>query len=100
MRRFKWLVPIILIIALALVFTLSVAGAPPNIGMSVAPSFAVTWSALAGGGGAMHSNSYILLTTVGQPVGGGLSSASYRLQTGYWAGVWPYRNIMVPLIEK
>jgi hypothetical protein len=101
MRYTRWIVPIILIAALLLAFTVSIAGAaPPTVGTSVAPPFAVTWNVLAGGGGVMHSSSFILMSTLGQPAVGNMASASYFMQTGYWAGAWPYRHVLVPFIEK
>ncbi len=46
----------------------------------------VSWRVVAGGGGRMESAGHTLLDTVGQPVVGGMDSAGYRLEMGYWRG--------------
>ena len=66
----------------------------------MAPPLSLTWTVLAGGGGIMQSESYIVMPTLGQPAIGTMTSASYILQTGYWAGAWPWQSRWLPFIEK
>jgi len=89
-----------MIVALALIFTVTVASAAPPDTTTAAPGFSITWDVLASGGRAMHSDSFILIGTVGQPAIGNMASASYKMQTGYWAGTWPYRHTMLPFLGK
>jgi hypothetical protein len=50
------------------------------------PAYAIRWSTIGGGGGAVQSAHYRLGGTVGQAVIGASSSSNYRLGAGYWYG--------------
>lgn len=100
MRYLKWLVPILLVVALLLIFGLSMAGAAPATAPPPTPGFDINWDVVSSGETVMHSSSFILVSTSGQPAIGNMSSASFKLQAGYWGGVWPWRNILLPFLGK
>ena len=52
-----------------------------------ASGFDLWWHVIAGGGGRSTSASYAVSGSIGQPAVGGLSSAGYRLSTGFWPGI-------------
>jgi hypothetical protein len=47
-------------------------------------SYAITNSTLDAGGGSGNGGSYRLESSIGQPDAGGLTSARYRVQGGFW----------------
>ena len=96
MRYLKWLVPILLVVALLLIFGLSMAGAAPP----PPPGFDIDWDVVGSGETVLHSDSFILVSTSGQPAIGNMSSASYKLQAGYWGGVWPWSHTLLPFLGK
>ncbi len=55
----------------------------------MAPSgFDIRWDVVANGGNTMRSNSYIMQSTTGQNAVIEMSSTHYRLNNGYWRGMW------------
>lgn len=68
---------------------------PASAGYRLARS---TWGAAAV---ERSSAGYRLLSTLGQPsMIGSLTSASYRLTSGYWAGYRPLRQVYLPLVLR
>ena len=100
MRFTRWLIPIAMIVALALILVATVASAAPPDTTAPGPTYSIAWDVLASGSQTMRSDSFILMGTVGQPATGNMASSSYMIQTGYWAGVWPYRHTLLPFLGK
>jgi hypothetical protein len=63
-------------------------------------SYAIKWDTLAGGVGSLQSASYVVNSTIGQPVIGFETSTSYQLGSGYWYGVTEQYAIYLPLILR
>ena len=61
-------------------------------------NYAIDWSVVAGGGNTMSSTSFTLKSTVGQPVVGEFSSASYAVQNGFWQNLFNKFSTYLPLI--
>ncbi len=51
-----------------------------------AQNYSVDWYVIASGGGEMSSTNFNVNGTVGQPIIGTSSSASYIVESGYWVG--------------
>lgn len=56
-------------------------------GAQVSSNFDLWWSALTGGGGVRQSTTYLVQDSLGQWPAGSASSATYRLESGFWPGV-------------
>lgn len=59
----------------------------------------ISWSVVAGGGNTMSSANYTLKSTVGQPVIGNFSSASYEVANGFWQSIFNTLKTFLPLIQ-
>ena len=69
----------------------------------VSPNFDLHWSLLDSGGSTRRSASAQLLDAMGQWAGGSASSASYRLESGFWLGAayeLPGHKTYMPLIIR
>jgi hypothetical protein len=71
-----------LLIAEILGATMLVAG----VVAASADVLAVRWYAITGGGGRSSLANYVVHGSAGQPAAGTISSAGYRLSSGFWAG--------------
>jgi len=49
--------------------------------------FDLGWHIITSGGGQSASTDYVIGSSIGQPVVGGLSGGSYRLEAGFWPGI-------------
>ena len=70
---------------------------------SAAPdvSYSITWYTVDGGGGASTGSGYTLTGTAGQPDAGTLTSLSYTVAGGFWAGVTnALHNLFLPLVRR
>ncbi len=54
-----------------------------------AQSYQIDWWVIGSGGGHSQSSSFQLDGTIGQPIVGSSSSASYRVDAGFWVGAAP-----------
>ena len=54
---------------------------------------------IGGGGGHSEMGDYVLDSTVGQPVTGGVDATPYGLRAGFWCGAGEYR-IYLPLVLR
>ena len=52
-----------------------------------AQNYQIDWYVIGSGGGTSQSASYQLSGTIGQPIAGSSSSASYTVEAGFWVGV-------------
>ena len=53
---------------------------------AMAQNYQIDWYVIASGGGEMSSPSYNINGTIGQPIVGTSSSASYIIESGFWVG--------------
>ena len=60
----------------------------------------ISWYALGSGGGPTGSDTYALNVTVGQPIVRSGASPSYRVTTGYWAGVPVEHHVYLPVVLR
>jgi len=64
-------------------------------------SYAIKWDVIAGGGDSFaQSASYVVNSTIGQPVIGPDASTSYQLSSGYWYDVTKRYAIYLPLVLR
>ncbi|UCC79633.1 MAG: hypothetical protein JSW64_15435 [Candidatus Zixiibacteriota bacterium] len=56
---------------------------------ALAQNYQIDWYVIASGGGQMSSTNFNVNGTVGQPIIGTSSSASYTIESGYWVGAAP-----------
>jgi len=62
------------------------------------PQYAITWSAITGGGGVTSNSSFILQGSIGQPLAGGpLTGGNFSLTAGFW-GVAVVQTPGAPLL--
>ena len=54
---------------------------------------------IGGGGGRVEGGNYVLNGTVGQAVGGGITSDPYELCAGFWCGMGVYK-VYLPLVVR
>jgi len=54
--------------------------------VAAAQNYQIDWYVIASGGGEMSSTNFNINGTVGQPIIGTSSSASYIVESGYWVG--------------
>jgi CSLREA domain-containing protein len=79
MNRQRFLMAAVGLVLASLVITVVLAA--PQAG------FDLGWYAIPGGGGRASSAYYTVDGSVGQPAAGGLSSADFRLDAGFWPGI-------------
>ena len=86
-RRFFLLLLLFLLLLAALpaIFNLQLPTATAESGETAV--FDLSWDVVASGGATMSSDSFLLLSTTGQPAVGEVSSSSYSFLSGYWAGI-------------
>jgi hypothetical protein len=60
----------------------------------------LAWHVFAGGGGSIRSTTYAAKATMGQPFVGSKASSSYRVDTGYWAGVPVQHRAYLPVVVR
>ena len=63
-------------------------------------SYAIRWDVIAGGDGSAQSASYVVNSTIGQPIIGPDSSTSYQLSSGYWYNVTERYTVYLPLVLR
>jgi hypothetical protein len=56
----------------------------------------IDWHIIAGGGGRVHSSSYIVDSTLGQPVAGGVAGEHHQVGSGYWGDLGPPASLPTP----
>ncbi|HBY97019.1 MAG TPA: hypothetical protein DEP84_24245 [Chloroflexi bacterium] len=106
MRYLKALAPFFLMAVLLYGTGLFASAAPPPAEpagpLMASPSFDLSWDVVeAGGGNTMTSVSFTLLSTTGQPaITNELSSTSYKLISGYWAGASPWSRLFLSLLRR
>ena len=101
----------VLALLLVVTFTVILGGilflvaAPPSSFAQAEPDMApngfdIRWDVVANGGSTMHSSSYIMQSTTGQNAVIAMSSAHYKINNGYWGGMWErLKRIFLPLIR-
>ena len=63
--------------------------------------FDIRWDVVANGGSTMHSSSYIMQSTIGQNAVVAMHSAHYKVNNGYWTGMWErLKRIFLPLYRR
>ena len=76
----------------------SFAQAEPDM---AANGFDIRWDVVASGGNTMRSSSYIMQSTTGQSAMNAMSSAHYKVNNGYWTGMWEcLKRIFLPLYRR
>lgn len=106
MRYLKALTPFVLMAVLLYGTGLFASAAAPPVQsldpLMVSPSFDLTWDVVeAGGGNTMTSASFVLHSTTGQSaIGSEMSSRSYVLISGYWAGASPLSRLFLPVLRR
>jgi hypothetical protein len=103
MRKKRFIIPFLLVAGLAAaglllgLLVLDVQASPD----ATSPNFSLTWEVIASGGSVMTSANYIASQTVGQPVIGQVSSANYRLQSGYWVAISDFfHRVFLPFLTR
>jgi len=99
---------LLIVVALTVIlgsFLFLVASPPSSLaqtGPDLAPNgYDIRWDVVAGGGNTMRSSSYIMQSTTGQNVAIPMSSAHYKINNGYWMGMWErLKHISLPWIRK
>ena len=77
------------------------ADSPDGFVLEFAPSVDVPWSVLGGGAARMAGGEFVMLSTVGQPaISTELSSADYRVTSGFWAGAPPWLRTLLPALWR
>lgn len=100
-KRLAWLAFILMTVLAGGWLFLSLASSPATAEpLPSSPSFSITWDTVANGGATMSSESFILLSTTGQPIAGEMSNSNYSLASGYWTGIDFIRELFLPLIQK
>jgi hypothetical protein len=72
-------------LAVALVYLLATLVLTGVVVAQVSDNFDVSWSAIAGTGGARESAEYQIQDTLGQSAAGSSASANYGIESGFWA---------------
>ncbi|UCC53231.1 MAG: hypothetical protein JSV68_04530 [Anaerolineaceae bacterium] len=98
-KRFGSLLLAILLLLTIVWFVINLAVGQAAAGTGHMAAFDLSWDVVASGGRTMSSDSFILLSTTGQPVVGDSASASYSLLSGYWAGVVDFvEEVLLPIV--
>lgn len=87
----KYLVALILVLALAVLFSGALLQAQTGDG------YDLSWFTIDGGGGTSSSASYTLSGTVGQPDAGTLEGDDYKLVGGFWGGSTIQYDVYLPV---
>jgi hypothetical protein len=56
------------------------------VSVAGAQDYQIDWYVIASGGGHSESDNYLINGTIGQPIVGKSSSASYQIDAGFWVG--------------
>ena len=62
--------------------------------------YTLSWNVLGGGGGSIGSGGITLDGTIGQPVVGQASGASYTLCAGFWCGAAGEYRVYLPVVLR
>lgn len=107
MNNRKWMFPLLLLLVflaaggLGLFTQVTVNARAEPLDPALA-SYAISWQVFASGGSqTASSTSYIMQSTVGQPVTGSSQSASYQMCSGFWCGVkeWVWK-VFLPIVLR
>ena len=63
-----------------------------------AQQYTIDWFTIDGGGGTSSGGGYTLSGTIGQPDAGTLVGGSYRLDGGFWGGVFAVQQVGAPTL--
>jgi hypothetical protein len=83
---------LIVVVALLVVVAVTPSGA--------SGSYTLAPDVMASGGQASSSASYSLVSTLGQPMVGAGSSASYAACSSYWCQIPPIYKVLLPVVSK
>jgi hypothetical protein len=61
--------------------------------------FDLSWSTIAGGGGASSGGQFALNGTIGQPDAGVLTGGNFKLEGGFWSGITLLQTPGAPLLK-
>jgi hypothetical protein len=90
---------------LAIVLAAGLLALAPTAGAEPSVTYDLSWSTIDGGGGTSTgtgpNGTYSLSGTVGQPDAGTLSSPTYTLAGGFWAGVFDaLKRLFLPVVVR
>ena len=77
--------------------------APPSAHAQTGGPYDMTWSCIAGGGGAFSTapgSGYDFGGTIGQPDAGTLTGGGYTVQGGFWGGLAASSSLYLPLVQR
>jgi len=102
MRYAKLLVLLAVVALLAITIGLTASqAAPPAAPPPAVSRFDLSWWVMNGGGGKMTSTHFLVYASIGQPaITNELTSAHYRLISGFWGGTWPWLRTFMPTIWR
>jgi hypothetical protein len=71
-----------------------------GVARAAAPVVTLQRYVIGGGGGRAEAGGSVLQGTIGQPVVGRVSSGTYELEAGFWAGMGAPRRAFLPVVLR